>query len=212
MLHVCDLPASFSQDSVYGRGGYLATCSLTTWMVQSESGITRSRSFFRQRKYVGSAEFLYLPPDPENLLAKSKSSSATPYSSPSRSPQEDASSGSARNGSGCASIKAAPEGRPRRRRGGLASAPARAPAPAGRTPVGWREKRGSWTGNTYNVLRVTVPRCRLPRRHCPGRAEPVKSAFGVGSADLRLLTEPARRPGVRSYREPGQDRAKAAAQ
>jgi hypothetical protein len=30
-------------------------------------------------------------------------------------------------------------------------------------------------------------------RYCPGRAEPVKSAFGVGSADLRLLTEPARK-------------------
>ncbi len=30
-------------------------------------------------------------------------------------------------------------------------------------------------------------------RYCPGRAEPVKSAFGVGYADLRLLTEPARK-------------------
>ena len=36
---------------------------------------------------------------------------------------------------------------------------------------------------------------RCPCSHClncPGRAEPVKSAYGVGSADLRLLTEPAR--------------------
>jgi hypothetical protein len=28
-------------------------------------------------------------------------------------------------------------------------------------------------------------------RYCPARPEPVKSAYGVGSADLRLLTEPA---------------------
>jgi len=27
----------------------------------------------------------------------------------------------------------------------------------------------------------------LPLPNCPGRAEPVKSVFGVGSADLRLL-------------------------
>jgi len=31
-------------------------------------------------------------------------------------------------------------------------------------------------------------------------------AFGVGFADLRLLTDPARSPGVRSYREHGQER------
>jgi hypothetical protein len=48
-----------------------------------------------------------------------------------------------------------------------------------------------------------------PARHCPGRAEPVKSAYGVGYADLRLLTEPARSPGDRSYQEPGEDWARA---
>ena len=42
-------------------------------------------------------------------------------------------------------------------------------------------------------------------RYCPGRAEPVKSAFGVGFADLRLLTEPTHSPGDRSYREPGKE-------
>jgi len=33
-----------------------------------------------------------------------------------------------------------------------------------------------------------------------------KRAFGVGFADLRLLTDPARSPGVRSHREHGQER------
>lgn len=33
----------------------------------------------------------------------------------------------------------------------------------------------------------------LPLPYYPGRAEPVKSAYGVGSADLRLLTEPAQK-------------------
>jgi hypothetical protein len=37
-------------------------------------------------------------------------------------------------------FKAAWRGRSRRRLGGLAVAPAAAPAPAGQTPVGWREE------------------------------------------------------------------------
>lgn len=103
-------------------------------------------------------------------------------------------------------FKAARPGRSRRRLGGLASAPAGAPAVAGLTPVGWREgaeagppkRRRSSPGPQFGWARSW-----LPLRHCPGRAEPVKSACGVGYADLRLLTEPVRSPGVRSYREPG---------
>ena len=36
----------------------------------------------------------------------------------------------------------------------------------------------------------------LPTLVCSARPEPVKSAYGVGFADLRLLTEPARQPHI----------------
>ena len=46
----------------------------------------------------------------------------------------------------------------------------------------------------YDSHRRSPRGCPCSRcRYCPGRPEPVKSAFGVGSADLRLLTEPARK-------------------
>ena len=92
----------------------------------------------------------------------------------------------------------------------FASAPTGAPAAAGQTPVGWREKRKTRAAkrpSAFTRSSSTDAASWLPLHHCPGRAEPVKSAFGVGFADLRLLTEPARSPGVRSYREQGEDRA-----
>jgi hypothetical protein len=77
------------------------------------------------------------------------------------------------------------------------SAPAGAPATAGQKPVGWRENQHLRAAIPIRcslaAYRATVGGVLLPLRHCPGRPEPVKSAFGVGSADLRLLTEPARK-------------------
>jgi hypothetical protein len=68
----------------------------------------------------------------------------------------------------------------------FASAPASAPATAGQTPVGWREKRkapGRQIVERSPALRVLRGAAGwLPLLHCPGRAEPVKGAYGVGSA------------------------------
>ena len=59
-----------------------------------------------------------------------------------------------------------------------------------------------------SAAKVECPCSRC--QYCPGRAEPVKSAFGVAmrSSFARLLTEPARHPGVRSYGERGKRLAK----
>jgi hypothetical protein len=74
------------------------------------------------------------------------------------------------------------------------------------TPVGWREELrppGRLTGRECSSPRqwtglagVGSYREQVCSRtwHCPARPEPVKSAYGVGSADLRLFTEPARKP------------------
>jgi len=73
----------------------------------------------------------------------------------------------------------------------------------------WRRSAGAKAKRFTGRQRHTaVPRVQLADRlagfgshreqvcsrtlYCPARPEPVKSAYGVGSADLRLLTEPAR--------------------
>jgi len=67
----------------------------------------------------------------------------------------------------------------RRRQRRSAGAKIRNPGP----PLTYSSHRGSAAGEWCPCSRY---------RYCPGRAEPVKSAYGVGFADLRLLTEPAR--------------------
>ncbi len=78
-----------------------------------------------------------------------------------------------------------PKGRSRRRLGRLAYAPAGAPAPAGQTPVSWREnqkkpgRRGEQRSPvSVSQVQVFGSRSVIVR----GRAEPVKSAFAVGFA------------------------------
>jgi len=82
-------------------------------------------------------------------------------------------------------------------------------------PVGWREKHkplgplrhtavtrvqlADWLAGAGSYREQVCSRTR----YCPARPEPVKSAYGVGSADLRLLTEPARLSSCQQLYSPG---------
>ena len=92
-----------------------------------------------------------------------------------------------------------PPGRSRRRLGVLAYAPAKAPAPAGPAPVGWRERRNSGRSTRskfHSSARVRpCSRCRIVR----GRPEPVKAVCD------RRATAPVKLPGERT-REDSLDR------
>jgi hypothetical protein len=110
-----------------------------------------------------------------------------------------------------------PPGRTRRRHGGHARPSAGAPGRTGPTPVGWREDLRSMgppsrtrvliaqaVDRTKPELAAIGSRCAPESVYCPARPGPVKSACGVGYADLRLLTEPARESRtIGSYRGRG---------
>jgi hypothetical protein len=88
------------------------------------------------------------------------------------------------------------------RRAARAAATARTPALPLALPLRRRQRRsaGAKAQRCRAAIDVQAITWIRPQGRCPcsrcrivrGRAEPVKSACGVGSADLRLLTEPAR--------------------
>jgi hypothetical protein len=80
------------------------------------------------------------------------------------------------------------------------------PAGQHRTPVGWRENRMIRAAETSDDHQASSAGAGVGSRSVivRGRQNPSRAPTASGSA-RRLLTEPARSPGIRSYQEPGRE-------